>query len=148
MRSLPALTLCVLLAACAAAMPGSSGQPEGSPVRLGASVADVQRILGTSAAPVNEGSAAGINLPARGVHVLFDRQGQVSTVRMDAPFAAPVLGIRIGDTEEFLLQKMGRPHLKIRADGQTGFSYYPDPLTMLTYVVTPNQRIQTIFVER
>ncbi len=145
-----ALAACVcaslLLAACAA--PGGSvvGQPEGSPVRMGADVAEAQKALGTAAQPRLRGAASEIVLKDRGVQVLFDAAMRVSTVRLDAPWATPVMGVHLGDSDEAMLAKLGTAKI-IRAPESTGYTYFPDTATMVTYVVNREHRIETIFLE-
>jgi hypothetical protein len=147
---LPALACgCALLAGCASS--GLPGQPAGSPVRLGASVAEVRRALNTSAEPARGAPPAAeldLQLDARGVQVLFDRADLVRTVRLRAPYPEPVLGVRIGDGIERLLAKLGAPYTKTVASGQTGYTYHPDGITILTYMVNPDNRVEAIFVVR
>ena len=127
------------------------GQPEGSPVRLGATVAEVKRALNTSAEPARgEPPAAelALQLDARGVWVFFDKADLVRTVRLRAPYPEPVLGVRIGDRIERLLAKLGAPYTKTLASGQTGYTYHPDGITILTFMVNPDNRVDAIFVVR
>ena len=139
--------LCALLAGCGAPGPASGivGQPRGAPVRLGATVAEVQQALNTGAQPQQRGAAREIVIPT-GVKVLFDANLKVSTVRLDAPYAAPVMGVAIGDSEEGMLARLGTAKI-IRTPEQTAYTYFPDSATMLTFVVNPQHKVETIFLE-
>lgn len=146
-RALAASILAVLLAAgCAAPGGAPLGQPAGAPVRMGAGVAEVQQALRTSAQPQARGAASEIVLKARGVQVLFDSALRVSTVRLDPPWESPVMGVRIGETDEAMLAKLGTAKI-IRTADATGYTYFPDSATMVTYVINREHRIETIFLE-
>jgi hypothetical protein len=140
---------CALLAACAAT-PAKLGQPAGSPVPLGATVAEVQQALATDAVPERgpPESELALLLDARGVQVFFDHTDRVRTVRLRAPYAAPVLGIGIGEPAASVVAKMGPPAAKATAAGQTGYTYHPDRITILTYIVGADDRVETIFLVR
>lgn len=139
--------ICLLLGACAAPGPASGivGQPNGAPVRLGATVAEVQKALNTGVEPQQRGAAREI-VVASGIKVLFDANLKVSTVRLDPPFAAPVMGVAIGESEEAMLARLGTAKI-IRTPEQTAYTYFPDAATMLTYVVNPQHKVETIFLE-
>ena len=146
---LAAAALCAALAACAVS-PEQLGLPAGSPVRLGSSVAQTQQALGISTEPTRGGVMSELILPldARGIQVFFDKADRVRTVRLRAPYAQPVMGIRIGDAGSDVLAKLGKPAAQARAEGQTGYTYHPDEITLLTYVVGGDGRVETIFVVR
>jgi hypothetical protein len=149
MRHVVMVCVWALLAGCAS--PGSLGQPEGSPVRLGATVAEVARALNSGVQPERGGllaSELALRLDARGVQVYFDQADRVRTVSLRAPYPSPVLGIRIGDGADRLLAKLGAPYTKTLASGQTGYTYHPDGITILTYMVDPDNRVAAIFVVR
>lgn len=126
------------------------GLPAGSPVRLGSTVAQAQQALGITTPPERGGFAGELILPldARGIQVFFDKEGKVRAVRLRAPYDKPVLGIRIGDPGSDVLAKMGKPAAQARAEGQMGYTYHPDHITLLTYVVSGDGRVETIFVVR
>jgi hypothetical protein len=138
-----------LLAGCATS-PEHMGLPEGSPVRLGSTVAQTQQALGVTTQPERGGLMGELVLPldARGIQVFFDKEDKVRTVRLRAPYDKPVLGIRIGDPGAEVLAKMGKPAAQARAEGQMGYTYHPDHITLLTYVVGGDGRVETIFVVR
>jgi hypothetical protein len=139
--------ICAVLAGCGAAGPASGvvGQPNGAPVRLGATVAEVQKALNTGVEPQQRGAAREIVIHT-GIKVLFDANLKVSTVRLDAPYATPVMGVAIGDSEEGMLALLGRAKI-IRTPEQTAYTYFPDAATMLTFVVNPQHKVETIFLE-
>ena len=141
---------CALLAACAAA-PANLGQPAGSPVRLGATVAEARQALGTGAEPVRDAMPPAeltLAADAQGVQLFFDQADRVRTVRLRPPYAAPVLGVRIGDSAARVLATQGKPSAKASASGQTGYTYHPDSITILTYMVGADDRVEAIFLVR
>ena len=141
---------CALLAACAAG-PAHPGLPEGAPVRLGADLAEVRQALGDAAQPERGAGPGGeltLALDARGIWVQFDRADRVRTLRLRAPWAAPVLGVRIGDTPAQLLARLGQPALRTSTGTQTGYTYHPDEITILTYMVGADRKVDEIFVVR
>lgn len=146
MRGALALSLCAVLLAAGCAATGNVGQPQGSPVRMGAGVAEVQQALGISAQPRARGAAREIVLKERGVQVLFDEAMHVSTVRLDAPWTTPVMGIAIGENVDAMLARLGQAKI-IRTPEAIGYTYFPDSATMVTYVVNRDRRVETIFLE-
>jgi hypothetical protein len=119
-------------------------------VRLGASVAEVQQALGTSEVPQRGGVMNELYLmqDARGIQIFFDKTDRVRTVRLRAPYAQAVQGIRIGDDAGLVLAKMGKPAAQARAEGQTGYTYHPDEITILTYLAGSDGKVETIFIVR
>jgi hypothetical protein len=148
-RFLLSALLCLALAACATA-PEHLGLPQGAPVRLGAGVAEVQQTLGTREAPQRGGvmNELYLMLDARGIQIFFDKTDRVRTVRLRAPYAQAVQGIRIGDDAALVLAKMGKPAAQARAEGQTGYTYHPDEITILTYLAGADGKVETIFIVR
>lgn len=148
--ALAAALLAAMLAACAASS-ANLGQPAGSPVRLGSTVAEARQALGTSIEPVRDAAPPAeltLAADAQGVQLFFDKADRVRTVRLRAPYAAPVMGVRIGDPVERVLSAQGKPYAKATASGQTGYTYHPDSITILTYFVGTDERVEAIFLVR
>ena len=50
-----------------------------------------------------------LHLRTKGIWVFFNPTGKVDTIRLDAPFAGDVLGVKLGDTVKQVLKKLGNP---------------------------------------
>ncbi len=148
--ALPLVLLLTLLLAACATNPRDMGLPAGSPVRLGATVTETQQALGLSSPPERGGVMNELfyTLDARGIQIYFDKADIVRTVRLRAPYATPIMGLGIGASGREVLAKMGKPAAQARAEGQTGYTYHPDAITILTYVVGADERVETIFIVR
>ena len=141
--------ICALLTACASTGTEQMGLPAGAPVRLNSTVPQVQQVLGVTVPPGRDaGGELTLPLDARGIQVFFDKTDLVRGVRLRAPFDQPVMGIRIGDAGADVLARLGKPSAQARAAGQTGYTYHPDQITLLTYLVGGDGRVDTIFMVR
>jgi hypothetical protein len=91
--------------------------------RLGDDVAAVKAALRTDTNPeampkspllpsgmpdANRGKTV-LHLRTKGIWAFFDSTGTVYTIRLDAPFAGNVLGVKIGDTAQQVTTKLGNP---------------------------------------
>ncbi|WP_027802221.1 hypothetical protein [Paraburkholderia dilworthii] len=56
----------------------------------------------------NKGKAI-LHLRTRGIWAFFGANGNVETIRLDAPFAGNVLGIKLGDDARKITSKLGNP---------------------------------------
>ena len=54
-----------------------------------------------------------------GIWVFFDMQGILKTIRIEAPFSAPIDGVHIGDNKELLFELKGKPD----SDDENGVIY-------------------------
>jgi hypothetical protein len=114
-----------LLAGLTAAQPAlaQTAPLPGLGFKLGDDVATVKAALRTDANPeptprnpllppnvpdINRGKSA-LHLRTRGIWAFFDATGTVYTVRLDAPFAGNVLGVKLGDPVQQVVQKLGNP---------------------------------------
>lgn len=142
------------------AMAAPLGQPEGSPVRLGDSVEEVQRALATNLEPeIVESPIPGfgsstwmLKLKTKGIYVSFNAKKTVKSIRLEAPFSQAVNGVRIGDSSESITRSLGTP---IKNEGSRSFDadrklktnmtyvYYPDDVTTLK-LTTKNDVVETI----
>lgn len=92
-------------------------------IKIGDSVAAVKAVLKTDLAPkmmernpalppnvpdMNAGKSV-LHLATKGIWVFFDQVGKVYTIRLDAPFAGDVKGIRLGDDLAKLTSTLGNP---------------------------------------
>jgi len=145
-----ALALLAALASACASAPADLGLPDGSPLRLGVSVAEARAALHADAEPVRGGALSELilKLDARGIEVFFDREDRVRTVRLYPPYAVPVRGVRLGDSSAQVLAHLGKPAAKTIAGDITGYTYHPDEITILTYMVGEGDRVTEIFLVR
>jgi hypothetical protein len=105
-----------LLAALLFALPllASAQRIEGLPIKPGDTVEAVQAALQTDLKPVESQSATrrgvtALRLQDRGIWVFFDNKGVAYVIRLDAPFAGDVGGVKIGSTRDFLIETLGQP---------------------------------------
>jgi|SRR5690348_5934841 len=48
-----------------------------------------------------------LHLRTKGIWVFFNPTGKVDTIRLDAPFAGDVCGVKLGDTVKQVMKKLG-----------------------------------------
>jgi hypothetical protein len=108
----PALLACLALAASA---DFAAHAQEACPTREGDTVDTVRKQYGLSADPVKlpraapGGAALQYSLLERGIVVLFDAGGRVSSMRFSRPYAAKVGGVAIGDSKDSVRKLRGEP---------------------------------------
>jgi hypothetical protein len=102
------------LIACLA-LPGSAGAQEACPTREGDTVDAVRKQYGLSADPAKlpratpGGAASQFSLVERGILIVFDSGGRVTTMRFSRPFAGKVGGVAIGDGKDTVRKLRGDP---------------------------------------
>ncbi|BEV14040.1 hypothetical protein HBDW_08280 [Herbaspirillum sp. DW155] len=103
-------------------------------IELGDDVSSVRQALQTEMPEETEMSPAMgssvIHLRTRGIWV-FLTAGKVATIRLDAPYAAAVNGIRIGDGYGKLMSTMGQPKFAFPFGNLQAFTY---PLDGSSYI--------------
>src|SRR5262249_2369656 len=118
-------------------------------LREGASLADVQSVLGTDDRPVTERSGERtlivLRRPEHGVRVFFDDDGGVRTVRFDSPFPGAVRGIRIGATKDEVRRLLGRPDRPWPVDDGVDRWLYDQPEFIRVDFDPATDTVSTIF---
>lgn len=124
------------------------------PVKLGDSVEDVKRALGTTLEPEPMESAVPnmpgrpkkfqLRLKTRGIWVFFEKD-RVVTYRIDAPFRGTVGGVKIGDDISKLRKLLGEPVKVNNFAGRTRYTYYFDDETTTNIVMSDDDAVETIF---
>jgi hypothetical protein len=124
---------------------------EGLPVTLGDTLAKVQATYNTTleAEPykssVNSNGTA-LRLKSKGVWLFFNSDGRIVTIRLDAPFAQGIGGIKIGSTVEQMKQVRGEPVKQFEMAGDQAYLYPLNDVVSVRYNVNANQRVETIFL--
>jgi hypothetical protein len=145
-----------LLIVSATAAWAQSNDFKSFPIKLGDTYQRVKEVYETPLEPEPYRSAVMTNgshlrLKTKGVWFFFDREGKIYTIRFDAPFPATIGGIRIGDRFTKLQQVMGKP-VKAAAPvggiGQSRYVYYLDDVTTVIYMVSAEDEIETIFLNK
>ncbi|CAJ0813507.1 MULTISPECIES: hypothetical protein [Ralstonia] len=120
------------------------------PVKLGDSVDDVKRALGTSLDPEQMDQLAPnlpkkkqLRLKTKGIWVFFEKD-RVTTYRVDAPFKGSVGGVHVGDDVVTLTKVLGNPVKTGMFGNKTTYTYYFDDVTTTDFVLS-NDVIETIF---
>jgi hypothetical protein len=131
--------------------------------KLGDDVATVKAALRTNAEPepiarnpllpanapdINRGKTV-LHLRTKGVWVFFSPTGSVDTVRLDAPFAGDVLGVKLGDTIKQVTEKRGNPIRKPGVAFMTmqSYQYAIDDSAYVNYVAN-DDGVQMIFITK
>ena len=65
-------------------------------------------ILPANVPDPNKGKAV-LHLRTKGIWAFFSPTGVVETIRLDAPFAGNVLGVKLGDAPKQITEKLGNP---------------------------------------
>lgn len=103
---------------------------EGVPVGLGASVAEAQRIFGSTRQPEPYTSAMGERLalyPADGFALYLSTDKQVASIKLTKPFNGSVGSVRIGDPLITLKRLMGKPTKELFPLDENRAYFYPLP---------------------
>jgi hypothetical protein len=138
MRVLRSLIVVLLFAfAGVGQAPAQTADVENMPIRIGDTIERVREAYQTRLEPepfdsIYKGATA-LRLKTRGVWFFFDRNGRIYTIRLDAPFAGTIKGIRIGDTAAKVLDVLGQPIIPKppQQSASPGFLYRFDDEVML-----------------
>jgi len=131
--------------------------------KLGDNVAIVKAALGTNAEPesmpknprlpanvpnLSKGKTV-LHLRTKGIWVFFNATGTVDTIRLDAPFAGDVLGVKLGDTTKQVIKKLGNPIKKPSTAFLTmqSYRYVIDDSAYVNYD-TNDDGVQIIFITK
>ena len=140
---------------CAALVSARALDVDQLPIKLGDTYDNVKEAYQTTLEPETlERSAipgsTSLRLKTKGVWFFFDRSGKIYTIRLDAPFAGKVAGIKIGDTTARMMKVLGKPAktpVPITNMMPRSFIYYPDDTTTVQFQTAPNtEDIETIFI--
>ncbi|MCO5400808.1 hypothetical protein [Ralstonia soli] len=119
------------------------------PVKLGDSVDDVKRALGTTLdpEPMDQPNPAlpkkkQLRLKTKGIWVFFEKD-RVTTYRVDAPFKGSVGGVHVGDDVVTLTKALGNPVKTGTFANRTTYTYYFDDVTTTTFLLN-NDEVETI----
>lgn len=125
---------------------------DGIPIVIGDSIAQFQAAFETKLEPESyetPGNKGGytLRLRTKGVWAFFDKEGKISTIRLDAPFKGNISGIKIGDTLLTLKNKLGDPVKKpFKFAMNESYLYYPDDTYSARFDVDSSGEIVTIFI--
>lgn len=104
--------------------------------------------LPPNALDINKGKTI-LHLRTKGVWAFFNPSGTVETIRLDAPFAGDVMGIKLGDDVKKLTSKLGNPIKKPYPAFLTmqAYQYALDDSAYVTFDVN-DDGVQYIFITR
>lgn len=131
--------------------------------KLGDDIATVKAALKTSAESepiarnpllpanvpdVNRGKTV-LHLRTKGIWVFFSPVGTVDTIRLDPPFAADVLGVKLGDTTKQITEKLGDPIKKpsVAFLAMQSYQYAIDDSAYVNYIAN-DDGVQMMFITR
>ena len=130
-----------------------------SPVDIGAIVDGLRVELGSDEAAIR--SAYGMAGPlesvkpgvtslrshADGIWFFFNSAGLNNNIRLETPFPGLVRGIRIGDTRDLLVERLGSPLRPTWKFGQDmAYIYDLSDIAQIRYDVSPDQKVVRMFV--
>lgn len=83
---------------------------------LGDTISQVQTALGTQSEPVAAASSGyyRLDLPERGIELLFSPVGQVASITVRAPFKGSIVGLKIGDSRRTVNRLLGDGWIDVR----------------------------------
>jgi hypothetical protein len=129
----------------------------GMPIRPGDTVEKVREAYQTKLDPesyddsTNVAGRTQLRLKTKGVWFFFGKDGKIYTVRLDAPFAGSVNGVKIGDTPERMRQVLGKPIKTMKpfsdATEPDAFIYYLDDEMTANFHVEDGH-IETVFLSK
>jgi hypothetical protein len=131
------------------------------PIRIGDPVSRVEQVYGVRV-PQREDSTDGsgrrrddpyerydasLHLDDRGLWFFFSG-GKVKTIRLDAPFAGTIDGVKVGDPQGTLLERKGRPQRPVfDFNGSDAHVYASGTPSFVRYDVSrATGRVVTIFL--
>ncbi len=119
-------------------------------ISIGDTLAKVKELLSTSLEPQpyksdSTQAATTLELADKGMSFFFDHTGKVSTIRLNAPFAGAIGGVRIKDPREVLIQSRGEPLKQWKFGEDQAHLYALDGRTRVRYDVR-NGTVETIFL--
>ena len=121
---------------------------DGLRVQLGSDDATIRTAYGITGSlqPVKPGVTSLRSQPD-GIWFFFNSAGLNNNIRLEAPFPGFVRGIRIGDTRELLIAKLGsplRPTWKFSQD--MAYIYDLSDIAQIRYDISPDQKVVRMFV--
>lgn len=157
---------CLLSLTAMSMMAGAYAQQSnvpGLPLKLGDEVQAVKAALNTSLDPEpierspllpagatdpNKGKSV-LHLRTKGIWVFFNAAGKAETIRLDAPYAEAIKGIKIGDSTQKLTTTLGQPIKKPWSVFGTmqAYQYVLDDTAYVNFSVN-DDGIQYVFVNR
>lgn len=157
----PGILLSVVLAS-ALSVTGAAAQQAalpGVPVRLGADIATAKAALGTTLDPEPMAPSRGmperldpnrgktfLHLRTKGIWVFFGPAGQAETIRLDAPFAGAIKGVKLGDTVKKMKSVLGEPTKSWDVVTRTAYRYMLDPTASMVFHA--DDEVEIIFLNR
>lgn len=121
---------------------------DGLRIQLGSDEAAIRNAYGMTGPlqPVKPGVTS-LRSPADGIWFFFNSDGLNNNIRLEAPFGGLVRGIRIDDTRDVLIAKLGSPLRPTWKFGQdTAYIYDLNDIAQIRFDVSPDQKVVRMFV--
>jgi hypothetical protein len=155
--ALTAVTLGVALAQpvdteSTAALAEEGGSVRSLGISIGDNIATVKLALNTQADPepfksvVPNARQSLLRQNTKGIWVFFNDEGLVDLIRLQRPFDAPIVGIRLGDHLTQLMEKRGKPIRKWEFGENMAYLYPLDDTLFVRYDVNKSREVETIFL--
>jgi hypothetical protein len=133
---------------------------EGLPVWIGDTADKVKEAYQTPLEPEPADNSAirgttSLRLKTKGVWFFFNRDGKITTIRLEAPFKGKINGVKIGDTASKMLKILGnpakvpRPFAGINSNLlPRSYIYYLDDVTTANFQVSPDDEVDIVFLTK
>jgi hypothetical protein len=93
-----------------------------------------------------------LRLKTKGVWCFFGKDGKVYTIRLEAPFAGKINGVKIGDSLAQMLKVLGNPDKLRKPFAKTDFGksyiYYLDDVTTADFEMDTDGQVETVFLAK
>lgn len=124
---------------------------DGLRVQLGASAETVQNAYGIAGPPrpmhKDKPTTKMLRAPVLGLSFFFEGNDCLSNIRMDAPFAGSVAGLKLGESLAKMKKLLGEPMRPPWSFNRQQAHIYPlTPAALARYDVSPNGGITSMFV--
>ncbi len=142
-------------------VPNDSRKPEppvsglqGIPVSIGYTVEQVKAAYQTpiDPEPFNVPGKPGVTLlrlRSKGVGIFFDPTGKASHIRFDLPFQGSLMGVKIGDSQEAVTTRLGKPAKIISKPGSPDeLIYFPDDRFSVALMMSPSGEVATMSMNK
>jgi hypothetical protein len=142
-------------------VPAQQTPVDGIAFKLGDDIQTVKNALKTNLdpEPMENTSPTGFGNPnagktvlflrTKGIRVFFNKAGLAQTIRFEPPFASPINGVKLGDTEKKVRDLKGKPIKNPWRFGETqAFLYALDDTAYIRFDISENDGVETIFLQK
>jgi hypothetical protein len=126
---------------------------EGVPIKIGDTLETVQKAYETTRGPEpymvgTKNAGTQLHLASNGVLVVFDEQGKVKTIRLEAPFSGNIGGVKIGSSQSQIEKLLGPPDKRSYPPlvATESHDYYFEDIATTRLAFGPGAKVQAIIL--